>query len=188
MDGLPLHLREHRAAGEDQQCKNQSSSGSRHQCLHPDGPVNILWQFSGSRSTGIRMANRARIPVPLAGLEAMVKKCFVVMGFGEKTDLGRPRRHRRHGCRRTRAPARECDLRGAAADSDRRRSRQDRRGADVLDQGVTDRGALRRRRGDPGDRPASLRLVADAPERWMADTMNEQLAKLQALLAAAPAA
>ena len=30
--------------------------------------------------------------------------------------------------------------------------------------------------------------VADAPERWMADTMNEQLAKLQALLAAAPAA
>jgi hypothetical protein len=33
------------------------------------------------------MANRARIPVPLAGLETMVKKCFVVMGFGEKTDL-----------------------------------------------------------------------------------------------------
>jgi hypothetical protein len=30
-------------------------------------------------------------------------------------------------------------------------------------------------------------VVADAPERWMADTMNEQLANLQALLAAAPA-
>jgi len=31
-------------------------------------------------------------------------------------------------------------------------------------------------------------VVADAPEQWMADTMNEQLANLQALLAAAPAA
>ena len=31
-------------------------------------------------------------------------------------------------------------------------------------------------------------VVADAPERWMADAMNEQLANLQALLAAAPVA